>query len=253
MNISAWLDHAIKQLREIGVDSTRLDAELILANTLRKNRTYLHTHPENDIDPRRVDIANARLRLRLERVPLAYILGYRDFYGRRFTVSPQVLVPRPESEAIIELLKELGVSGKLLDIGTGSGCLGITAKLEIPKLNVILSDISQPALRVARQNAEKFQADVALIKSNLLRAVPGKFDIIIANLPYVDRSWQRSPETNHEPALALFAKDEGLELIYQLIDQLPAHLNPGALIFLEADPRQHGSNNSLRCFAPAAA
>ena len=168
MNISAWLDHAIKQLREIGVDSARLDAELILANTLRKNRTYLHAHPESNIDPRRVDIANARLRLRLERVPLAYILGYRDFYGRRFTVSPQVLVPRPESEAIIELLKELDVSGKLLDVGTGSGCLGITAKLEIPKLNVILSDISQPALRAARQNAEKFQADVALIKSNNL-------------------------------------------------------------------------------------
>ena len=241
MNISAWLDQAARQLREIGVDSARLDAELILANTLRKNRTYLHAHPESNIDPRRVDIANARLRLRLERVPLAYILGYRDFYGRRFTVSPQVLVPRPESEAIIELLKELDVSGKLLDIGTGSGCLGITAKLEIPKLNVILSDISQPALRVARQNAEKFQADVALIKSNLLRAVPGKFDIIIANLPYVDRSWQRSPETNHEPALALFAKDEGLALIYQLIDQLPAHLSPGALVFLEADPRQHGA------------
>ncbi|MBB1559324.1 peptide chain release factor N(5)-glutamine methyltransferase [Candidatus Saccharibacteria bacterium] len=241
MNISAWLDQAARQLREIGVDSARLDAELILANTLRKNRTYLHAHPESNIDPRRVDIANARLRLRLERVPLAYILGYRDFYGRRFTVSPQVLVPRPESEAIIELLKELDVSGKLLDIGTGSGCLGITAKLKIPKLNVILSDISQPALRVARQNAEKFQADVALIKSNLLRAVPGKFDIIIANLPYVDRSWQRSPETNHEPALALFAKDEGLALIYQLIDQLPAHLSPGALVFLEADPRQHGA------------
>ena len=241
MNISAWLDQAARQLREIGVDSARLDAELILANTLRKNRTYLHAHPESNIDPRRVDIANARLRLRLERVPLAYILGYRDFYGRRFTVSPQVLVPRPESEAIIELLKELDVSGKLLDIGTGSGCLGITAKLKIPKLNVILSDISQPALRVARQNAEKFQADVALIKSTLLRAVPGKFDIIIANLPYVDRSWQRSPETNHEPALALFAKDEGLALIYQLIDQLPAHLSPGALVFLEADPRQHGA------------
>lgn len=241
MNISAWLDQAARQLREIGVDSARLDAELILANTLRKNRTYLHAHPESNIDPRRVDIANARLRLRLERVPLAYILGYRDFYGRRFTVSPQVLVPRPESEAIIELLKELDVSGKLLDIGTGSGCLGITAKLKIPKLNVILSDISQPALRVARQNAEKFQADVALIKSNLLRAVPGKFNIIIANLPYVDRSWQRSPETNHEPALALFAKDEGLALIYQLIDQLPAHLSPGALVFLEADPRQHGA------------
>lgn len=241
MNISAWLDQAARQLREIGVDSARLDAELILANTLRKNRTYLHAHPESNIDPRRVDIANARLRLRLERVPLAYILGYRDFYGRIFTVSPQVLVPRPESEAIIELLKELDVSGKLLDIGTGSGCLGITAKLEIPKLNVILSDISQPALRVAHQNAEKFQADIALIKSNLLRAVPGKFDIIIANLPYVDRSWQRSPETNHEPALALFAKDEGLALIYQLIDQLPAHLSPGTLIFLEADPRQHGA------------
>ena len=88
------------------IPSALLDAELILAETLRKPRTYLHAHPDDEIDPRRVDIAEARLNLRLDRVPLAYILGYKEFYGRKFKVSPQVLVPRPESEAIIELLKK---------------------------------------------------------------------------------------------------------------------------------------------------
>lgn len=241
MNISTWLKNATEALKRSDISSSKLDAELILSNTLRKDRTFLHAHPDEEIDPRRVDIADARLRLRLDYTPLAYILGYRDFYGREFKVSPQVLVPRPESEVIIEILKEIQASGKLLDVGTGSGCLGITAKLEIPELNVILSDISQQALRVASENAAKFNADVALIESDLLRSVPGKFDIITANLPYVDRSWQRSPETNHEPELALFADNGGLALIYQLIDQLPYHLSSGSLVLIEADLRQHGA------------
>ena len=241
MNISTWLKNAAETLKRSNISSSKLDAELILSNTLRKDRTFLHAHPDEKIDPRRVDIADARLMLRLDRTPLAYILGYRDFYGREFKVSPQVLIPRPESEVIIEILKEIQVSGKLLDVGTGSGCLGITAKLEIPELSVILSDISQKALRVASENAAKFNADVALIESDLLRSVPGKFDIITANLPYVDRSWQRSPETNHEPELALFADNEGLALIYRLIDQLPCHLSSGSLVLIEADLRQHGA------------
>ena len=122
---------------------------------MRKPRTYLHAHPDDEIDPRRVDIAEARLNLRLDRVPLAYILGYKEFYGRKFKVSPQVLVPRPESEAIIELLKKFNASGRLIDIGTGSGCLGITAKLELPQLDVVLSDVSDQALHIAQHNAAR--------------------------------------------------------------------------------------------------
>ena len=241
LTISTWLRSATKQLADASIHSAILDAELLLAETLRRPRMYLHAHPDEEIDPRRVDIANARLSLRLDRVPMAYILGYKDFYGRHFTISPAVLVPRPESETIIELLKELNVSGKLLDVGTGSGCLGITAKLELPTLDVILSDISDQALRIAKQNAQDLGADVALIESNLLRGVPGSFDVVVANLPYVDASWERSPETNHEPTLALFADDGGLAVIYKLIDQLPSQLNPGAYVLLEADPVQHGA------------
>lgn len=107
MNISEWLIDATKQLKDIGIGSPRLDAELILAETLRKPRTHLHANLETEIDPRRIDIADARLRLRLERVPLAYILGHKEFYGRDFRVTPDVLVPRPESEAIITTMLEI--------------------------------------------------------------------------------------------------------------------------------------------------
>ena len=103
MTISTWLKLATKQLKDTGITSARLDAELLLAETLRKPRTYLHAHLDEDIDPRRVDIANARLDLRLERVPLAYILGYKEFFGRKFRVTPAVLVPRPETEDLMTI------------------------------------------------------------------------------------------------------------------------------------------------------
>jgi release factor glutamine methyltransferase len=107
MTISTWLKLATKQLKDIGITSARLDAELLLAETLRKPRTYLHAHLNEDIDPRRVDIANARLDLRLERVPLAYILGYKEFFGRKFRVTPAVLVPRPETEDLMTIFLQL--------------------------------------------------------------------------------------------------------------------------------------------------
>ena len=107
MNIITWTRRASDTLANALIPSSLLDAELILAETLRKPRTYLHAHPEEEIDPRRVDIADARLSLRLDRVPLAYILGYKEFYGRKFFVSPAVLVPRPESEDMISLFLEM--------------------------------------------------------------------------------------------------------------------------------------------------
>lgn len=243
MIISEWLKVATKSLKNISILSARLDAELILANTLRKNRTYLHAHLDEEIDPRRLDIANARLDLRLDRVPIAYILGYKEFYGRKFTVSPSVLIPRPESEDLISLFLELTASEitekTLIDIGTGSGCLGITVKLERDNLSVILSDISKPALKIAEKNANTLKADVTIQQQSLLNRQIRPVDYIFANLPYVDKDWDVSPELKYEPELALFAEDEGLKLILELISQAPRCLTSNGLLFIEADPCQH--------------
>ena len=243
MIISEWLKIATKSLKTANIPSARLDAELILANTLRKNRTYLHAHLDEEIDPRRFDIANARLDLRLDRVPIAYILGYKEFYGRKFTVSPSVLIPRPESEDLISLFLELTASEiaekVLIDVGAGSGCLGITAKLERSNLSVILSDISKPALNIAEKNADALNADVHIQQQSLLNGQLKPVDYIFANLPYVDKNWDVSPELQYEPEIALFAEDEGLKLILQLISQAPRCLTPEGLLFIEADPQQH--------------
>lgn len=241
MTIREWITAASRQLHKVAIDTNRLDAEIILAHTLMKPRTYLHAHSEDDISVELVDIADARLQLRLEHVPIAYIIGHKEFYGRRFHVNPSVLIPRPESETIISLLKKhLGSEPQsLLDIGTGSGCLGITAKLEFPNLDVTLCDISESALITAAENADSLHVELKILHSDLLSSIHNTFDCIIANLPYVDKSWQRSPETDFEPGLALFANDDGLDLINHLLQQAPSSLNQYGLIMLEADPCQH--------------
>lgn len=241
--ISFWLKNAAKSLKDAGISSARLDAELILANTLRKNRTYLHAHLDEEIDPRRVDIANARLDLRLDRVPMAYILGYKEFYGRKFTVSPAVLVPRPESEDMISLFLD-ATAGEieqkvLIDVGTGSGCLGITAALERTNISVILSDISKDALRIAEKNTDEYHARVKIQQQSLLNGQLEPVDYIFANLPYVDKDWEVSPELQYEPKIALFTEDGGLKLILELIQQAPRCLTPNGQLFIEADPTQH--------------
>lgn len=239
--IQAWLRDAAEQLANAGIASALLDAEIILAHTLHKSRTWLHAHNDDELSSRLVEIADARLVLRLDRIPIAYIIGHKEFYSRIFTVTPSVLIPRPESESIIELLKKHVPAGatRLIDVGTGSGCLGITAKLELPQLTVALSDISRHALKIAQRNAANLHADVVTTQSNLLANVADHYDVVLANLPYVDTTWERSPETNHEPGLALFADNGGLALINELIKQLPDVLIAPGLVVLEADPEQH--------------
>lgn len=245
--ISSWIDRATGLLVAAGIASGRLDAEIILAHTLRKSRTFLHAHDDEILQPREQEIADARLQLRLDRTPIAYIIGHKEFYGRLFKVTPATLIPRPESETIISVLKTsvgnrrqlFPEKLRLVDIGTGSGVLGITAKLEFPEFDVTLLDLSNYALKVAEYNAQKLGADVTILQSDLLLEYPFSPTIIIANLPYVDIEWERSPETNHEPALALFAKDGGLSLITALISQAALRLQPGGTLLLEADPRQH--------------
>lgn len=247
--IKDWLKQAVAKLSDAGIPSARLDAEIILSHTLNENRSFLHAHPENNIEAKQCEIADTRLDMRLDRVPIAYIIGYKEFYGRRFTVNEAVLIPRPESETIIDVLrkiiKEMPLSLfdenplKLVDIGTGSGCLGVTAKLEFPELDVTLSDISPQALKVAEKNAQKLSADVMFIQSDLLQEYAINPDIIVANLPYVDKSWDRSPETEKEPVLALFADGRGRALIEKLIIQAENSIAPNGYMILEADPSQH--------------
>ena len=241
--LNDWLIAAAKDLDNAGISTARLDAELILAHTLKKPRTWLHAHSDETFEPRQLEIANARLDLRSDRVPLAYITGHKEFYGRQFHVTTATLIPRPESEVLIEALAEIvptlaSPRPQLIDIGTGSGCLGITAKLEHPVLNVTLADIDHHALTVATKNAKQLHADVSIVQSDLLEAYPIRPHIIIANLPYVGIDWERSPETNHEPSLALFADNDGLSLITKLIDQASEALLPNGWLLLEADSRQ---------------
>ncbi len=247
MTILEWLKAATNELADAMFTSPRLDAEIILAHTIKHPRTYLHAHGDESIDERHEEIANARLELRKDHVPIAYIIGHKEFYGRRFFVSPAVLIPRPETEQIIEMLKALMpsteplgdiASKRLVDVGTGSGCVGITAKLEFPELSVSLLDSSRHALTIAEKNVRNFAVEAETIVSDLLASYPYSPDMVLANLPYVDESWERSPELAHEPAEALFASNNGLALIYRCIEQCQTRLTPGGLLLIEADTRQ---------------
>lgn len=242
--INRWLIHAEEQLKAAGITTARLDSELILAYALSSSRTFLHAHGDEKLTSQHVRVANIALKRRSERTPLAYITGSKEFFGRLFKVDPLVLIPRPESETIIEMVRSLIASHKIptsstiADVGTGSGCLAITICLEAPDSHVFASDISDGALKIARSNAAHLKASVTFVNGYLLEPYE-TLDCIIANLPYVDRSWDVSPETHEEPDLALYATNEGLQLIYELIQTAPSHQKPGGYLILESDPRQH--------------
>lgn len=244
----SWLRDATSLLKQADIDSARLDAELILSHTLRKPRTYLHAHGDLILDNKHEMVATARLELRRDHTPIAYIIGHKEFYGRLFKTTPAALIPRPESETIIALLlkniapdyqSSLSKTIRLVDVGTGTGCLGITAKLEWPELDVTLIDNSSRALQLAKENAALLKADIHIVKNNLLGDYGAPLNIIIANLPYVDPTWEVSLDTRAEPPEALYAERGGLHLIFKLLDQAALLLVHGGSIVLESDPRQH--------------
>lgn len=179
----------------------------------------------------------------------------RDFYGRDYEVNPDVLIPRPETEMAVDAVLNLvgksylpGVKPSkarlpedltIVDVGTGSGCIAITLKLEIPNATVVATDISEKALMVAKKNAKRFNADIGFIKSDLLDEVEVEPDLVVANLPYVDRDWDwlDKEALSAEPELALYADEHGLKLIKKLLDQVAERAIP--YLVLEADPCQH--------------
>lgn len=230
MNISDWIKTASEQI-------ARLDAELILLKSLgQDDRSYLVAHSDDILN--NTEAIDTQVAQRAKGMPLAYILGYREFYGRRFFVTPDVLIPRPETEDIIDIAKSLNPAS-ILDIGTGSGCIAVTLALELPDTTISATDISANALEIAKKNAAAHNAWVDFHHSNLLLDYHPRPDtLIIANLPYVNKNWQwlDHRSLDNEPALALYADQDGLALIYKLIDQYP---NNAAGLILEADPSQH--------------
>jgi release factor glutamine methyltransferase len=236
-----WTLNATQMLTAAGIGSARLDALLLLCDELQLDKALVLAHDDQTLSSAQQQSLNAKLARRQKREPLAYIRGTQEFYGRRLAVTPNVLIPRPETESLIELLGSLHLAegSTISDIGTGSGAIAITIKLEHPSYHVVATDVSLEALWVATGNARQLRAQVDLRQGSLLEPLDRPVDCIIANLPYVDSTWKRSPETDYEPSLALFADDHGLQLIHQLLDQALLRLNRPGYIILEADPEQH--------------
>ena len=247
LSIADFLAISTKTLSEAGIASARLDSELILAHILRRSREWLLAHDATTLTQSQQRQARQSLLQRTQRRPIAYLTGRRDFYGHSFLVNEQVLVPRPESEVILAMLDELAQDHHLrtvLDVGTGSGCLAISIKLAHPDLAVSACDISESALPVARRNAARllpYGQQIKFYQSDLLSNLPvdSQFDLIVANLPYLSPGQDGlSPELAYEPAIALYADDDGLSLIKQLIATAPARLTPGGYLLLEMDTKQ---------------
>lgn len=226
MTVAEALATGEARLRAAGLADARLEAQVIVGHVMGWSRVQVLTYPEAIIP----ELAWERfISERLVHVPLAYLLGYREFYGRRFRVNPHVLIPRQETELIIERALTLaGRSRCVLDLGTGSGCLAITLALEFPAWTVCGVDASAGALAVAARNAEELGASVTWVQSDWGAAVAGPFDLIVSNPPYIGRGESLPPEVvDHEPALALFAGDDGLAA-YRRIAAEACHYAPGA-------------------------
>jgi release factor glutamine methyltransferase len=264
MDVRTALKTGIAQLRDADVSSFTLAAELLLLHVLSRNRTWLYAHPEENILVVEEQRFFALLARRAAGEPMQYLTGKQEFWGLEFEVTPDVLIPRPETEHVIEVaLDRLAVheiragrpqttkgEGLLIaDIGTGSGCIAIALAKELPAATLYATDVSGAALEVARRNAARHAVAnrIDFVESSLLDAIfsnsslatrhsPLSFDLIASNPPYIGR--REAPSLahevrDHEPESALFGGEEGYELYAGLIAQAATHLKPGGTLVLE--------------------
>jgi release factor glutamine methyltransferase len=227
-------------LEQHGSDSPRLDAELLLAHSLGLRRLDLYLQferplSESDLAPYRALIAR-----RGKGEPVAYLVGRKEFMGLEFEVSPDVLVPNPDTELLVQLAvtraRELDGAVRVADVGTGSGCIAVAVAHFVPEAEVLASDVSPAALAVAARNVARHevQARVHLLEGNLLDPLPGAFDIVCANLPYLGESESLPREVTAQPKQALFA---GPRLVDELLRSAPGKLDDNGVVFVEIDPR----------------
>ena len=225
-------------LEKRGVAEARLNMEHLLAHGLGCSRMQLYTQFDRPLDE--ADLAPLRemLRKRGEGVPLQHILGDVPFHGRDFICDSRGLIPRPETEELVEMILKTLPTGPLdiLDMGCGSGVLGLTLAAERPESQVTLADVSRDALSLTEQNAAKLGVgNISLMHSDLFQSVEGKFDLIAANLPYVPdgEAATMAPELKYDPALALFSGADGMDLLRKFIPESVNFLKPGGVIALE--------------------
>jgi len=236
------LSAAVSRLTAAGVPSPRLNAELLLMFTLSCDRAYLHAHPERELTADEQSRYDRVLAERSRGVPAQYITGHQEFWGMDFLVSPAVLIPRPETEHVIETVQDMAKGfdqPKIADVGTGSGCIALALAKELPAAEIHAIDISPEALEVARANAARHQfADrLQFHQADLLAGLPtGGFDFVVSNPPYVGESEQDEVQLEvrkFEPRQAVFAGPTGLEVIERLIPQAQAALKPGGWLVME--------------------
>jgi len=242
--ISEWLRLATNQLEEAGIATARLDSIVLLEDTVKQDRSWLLAHPEHVLSNTDVRKLRRLLAQRTKHEPLAYIRGKTEFYGREFMINHKVLEPRPESETMIEICKQLPLpKGTIMaDIGTGSGALAITAKLELPQANVIATDFDPSCLRVASKNAKKMGTQVRFLLGDLLSPINDlriNPTILLCNLPYVPDSFQINPAALQEPRVAIFGGHDGLDVYRRLFIQLGTTRLSPSFILTEALPPQH--------------
>jgi release factor glutamine methyltransferase len=224
----------------------RLEAELLLGSVLGCERSHLIAHAEEAPDSSEARLAQERFARRRAGEPIAYITGRREFYGIALRITPAVLIPRPETELLVELALERAATGaRVLDLGTGSGAIAVALACERPDLAIVGTDVSEAALAVARRNVSGQGATVELVRGDWFEALaPGRFDLIVANPPYVaeeDAHLDRG-DVRFEPRLALLGGEDGLDCIRNIAAHARSRLRPGGWLLLE-----HGYDQGDRC------
>jgi release factor glutamine methyltransferase len=234
------------QALSLDANTARLEVRILLGHTLTVGRSWLIAHEHEHVPPQAIARYEALLSRRLAGEPIAYILGQKEFYGRMLRVTPEVLIPRPETELLVELALtrcRAMSSPQILDLGTGSGCIAITLALECLSAQVTAVEASSAAMEVARHNAVANQVNVEIIQSHWFEALGDRqFDIIVANPPYVapGDSHLQQGDVRHEPVSALVADDAGLADIQEIVVQAKLHLRRGGELLME-----HGYNQAV--------
>jgi release factor glutamine methyltransferase len=223
------------------IENPRLNAEHLLADALRRKRIELYLEFDRELSESELAPLRELVRRRAEGEPLQHLLGTVEFCGLTFLCDRRAMVPRPETEQLVELLisdfESKLLNGRIVDVGTGSGVIALSLASKFPEAEILAVDISDDALALAKQNAARLDLEdrVRFVKSNLLENVDGHFHLVVANLPYISTEARHtlSREVLHDPETSLFAGSRGDEIVGELIAQAPARLRPGGLLALE--------------------